>query len=63
MDPITQKINACREAMQKVMQRSERILELHKKLNEKDELQNELQEDHLAIDEPFYQESIFEELM
>lgn len=48
MDLITQKINACREAMQKVMARAEKIQRIQKKL------QNELQEDHLAIDEPFY---------
>jgi len=44
---LDEKINACREAIQKAMERAEGIQKMQKRLNE------EIETDHLMFDDPF----------
>ena len=57
MTILEKKINKTREAMQMCIARAERIQEMQKRLNE------EIKDDHIHLEDPFYQESIFEELI
>ena len=57
MTILEKKINKTREAMQMCIARAERIQEMQKKLNE------EIEDDHVRLEDPFYQEDICEELL
>lgn len=58
MTLLDEKINACREAMQKAIKRAEEIQEIKRMLEE------EIKDDHIRFNtDPFYQENIFEELL